>query len=134
MNYNPPFLSKPALLFPTNNGIILSTYWLASLLLSIVDTQCDTRFIFSVSYTLSSPQVQLPSVTTQHCYNIIDCLPYAVPFIPVAHSFHNRKSVRPTPLRPFHPSTTPPLLWQRAFFSSVLTKRIPFFSLFIHLF
>ena len=51
---------------------------------------------------------ELPSVPIQHYYNT-NCIPYAVPFIPVTYLFHNWKPRSPTPLHrwPYYP-----LLWQ----------------------
>ena len=57
----------------------------------------------SLQIMLCSPQVWLPSVTIQCYYNIIDYVSYAVSFIPMIQSFHNWKSVPPTPLYPFCP-------------------------------
>ena len=37
-------------------------------------------------------------------YSTIDCIPYAVPFIPVTYTFHNWKPVPPTLLYPFVPT------------------------------
>ena len=38
---------------------------------------------------------------------------YAVPFIPMTYSFHNRKPLSPTTLTLFCPSLPPPPVWQR---------------------
>lgn len=40
----------------------------------------------------------LPSVTVQCYQTIIDCIPYAMSFIPVTSSFPSWKPVSPTPL------------------------------------
>ena len=52
---------------------------------------------------LCSPQVELPSVPLHHYYNIIDCIHYAMLFLPVTYSFHDWKLLSPSPLHPFCP-------------------------------
>lgn len=49
------------------------------------------------------PQVQLPPITIQSCYNTIDCIPSAASYIPMTSSFNDR---RPTI------SQLLPYLWQ----------------------
>ena len=65
---------------------------------------------------LYSPQMWLPSVPL-HRYNIINCIPYAVPFILVTYSFHNWKPVSPNSLHPCYPTPHPLPLATISFFT-----------------
>ena len=51
----------------------------------------------SLYIMLYSPQAYLQGVTIQHYYNIIGYISYAVPFIPMTSSFHNRSLYLPLP-------------------------------------
>ena len=83
-----------------------------------VELICNVTLVSGVQHSdspslyvmLCSPQAQPPLVTTQ-CYdNTIACIPYAVPFLPMAYSSHNWKPVPLTPLHHFvHPSFPFPL-------------------------
>lgn len=67
----------------------------------------------TVYMMLCSLQVQLPSVTVQCYYRIIDCIPFMVSFISVICLFCNWKPIPATPLYPFFPSSPPlPSNWQ----------------------
>lgn len=75
----------------------------------------------------------LPSViyNTTVC-GTFDYIPYAVPSIPVTHSFRNWGPVPPTPLHPFCPSSHP---WQPPrLFSILMDLFLLSVCLFIHLF
>ena len=58
-----------------------------------IQLTCNVTLVSGVLYSdstrldvmLCSPQVQLPSVTIQHYYNTIDCIPYALPLIPMTY-------------------------------------------------
>lgn len=43
---------------------------------------------------LCSPPMSLPSVTVQRYYSVIDCVPYAVPVIPMTYSLYNQRQSR----------------------------------------
>ena len=86
--------------FESRIGLCTNTYFFF-----LVYLTHNVTFISGIQQSdFSSLYIMLCS---QHYYNIIDYIPYAVPLITMTYSFHKWKPVPPTALHPFCPSPHP---------------------------